>query len=96
VKLEFFLAVPLLLIGVISGIRSLREPIAADDGRSRFLIAVHEASKAGFWLTLGGFFLVYGLAEEPQDWRWFALVPIAMAALRLGAAALLSREPRGS
>jgi hypothetical protein len=88
---EIFVAAPLLLIGVISGVRSVMEPIGAEDGRSRFLIAVHEASKAGFWLTLGGFFLVYGVAADPQSWRWFALVPIGMAALRLGSAALLSR-----
>jgi hypothetical protein len=88
---EFVLAVPLLLIGLYSAARSLSDPIPEDDRRSRFLIAVHEASKAGFWLTLGGFFLVYGVAEEPQLFRWFALVPLAMAALRLGAAAFLSR-----
>jgi hypothetical protein len=35
---------------------------------------------------------VYGLAEEPQDWRWFALVPVAMAVVRLGTAMLLARE----
>ena len=90
--MEFVLAVPLLLIGVVSAARSLADPIAVEDGRSRFLVAVHEASKAGFWLTLGGFFLLYGLADQPQDYRWFALVPLGMAALRLGTAALLARE----
>jgi hypothetical protein len=90
--MEFVLAVPLLLIGVISAVRSLADPVPVEDGRSRFLIAVHEAAKAGFWLTLGGFFLLYGLAPEPQDYRWFALVPLAMAALRLGTAALLARQ----
>jgi hypothetical protein len=91
VKLEFVLAVPLLVVGLVSATRSLREPIAAENGGSRFLVALHEASKAGFWLTLGGFFLVYGLADEPGAWRWFALVPIAMAGLRLGTAAVLAR-----
>jgi hypothetical protein len=88
---EFLLAVPLLVVGVVSAVNSLREPIAAEDAWSRFLLALHQASKAAFWLTLGGFFLVYGLAEEPASWRWFALVPIAMAALRLGTAAVLAR-----
>jgi hypothetical protein len=90
--MEFVLAVPLLLIGVVTAARSLADPVPAEDGRSRLLVAVHEASKAGFWLSLGGFFLLYGLADEPQDYRWFALVPVGMAALRLGTAALLARE----
>ena len=90
--MEFVLAVPLLLIGVISAVRSLADPVPVEDGRSGVLVAVHEASKAGFWLTLGGFFLLYGLADESQDYRWFALVPLGMAALRLGTAALLARE----
>jgi hypothetical protein len=90
--MEFVLAVPLLLIGVVTAARSLADPVPVEDGPSRLLVAVHEASKAGFWLTLGGFFLLYGLADEPQDYRWFALVPVGMAALRLGTAALLARE----
>jgi hypothetical protein len=89
---EFVLAVPLLLIGAYSAVRSLTDPIPGDDGRSRLLIALHEASKAGFWLTLGGFFVLYGLVDEPQAWRWFAVVPIAMAGLRLTMAWALSRD----
>jgi hypothetical protein len=88
---EYFVAVPLLLIGLFSGWRSLAQPIPGEDARSGFLIALHEAAKAGFWLTLGGFFLLYGLLEEPQSFRWFALVPVGMAGLRLAAAALLGR-----
>jgi hypothetical protein len=91
VILEVTLGVPLLLIGVVSAIRSLREPVLLEGGRSRFLVALHEASMSGFWLTLGGFFLVYGLAEEPAGWRWFALVPVAMAVVRLGTATILAR-----
>lgn len=90
--MEIVLAVPLFLIGVFSAVRSLTDPVTAEDGRSRLLIAIHQASKAGFWLALGAFFLLYGLAPEPQEYRWFALVPIAMAGLRLATAALLARN----
>lgn len=90
-KLEYVFAVPLLLIGLYSAWRSLAEPILVENGRSRFLVAVHEAAKAGFWLAFGGFFLVYGFLDEPQDFRWFALVPVGMAGLRLASAALLAR-----
>jgi hypothetical protein len=88
---EILIAVPLLLIGIGSAVRSLAEPFSAESGRSRFLVAVHDAAKAGFWLTLGGFFLIYGLVEEPFGWRWFALVPLAMAGLRLFTATILAR-----
>jgi hypothetical protein len=91
VRFEYFLAVPLLLIGLYSAIRSIQNPVPAEDGRSRFLIAVHEACKAGFWLTFGGFFLAYGLLDQPQAFRWFAMVPLSMAALRLLTATLLAR-----
>ncbi|MGH2675576.1 MAG: hypothetical protein ACRDKA_02950 [Actinomycetota bacterium] len=89
--LEYVVAVPLLLIGLYSGWRSLADPVRAEDRGSRLLIAVHEAAKAGFWLAFGGFFLAYGLLEQPQDFRWFALVPVGMAGLRLLTAAFLAR-----
>lgn len=90
-KPEYFVAVPLLLIGLYSAFRSIQDPVPAEDSRSRFLIAVHEACKAGFWLTFGGFFLAYGLLDQPQSFRWFAMVPLGMAALRLLTAAILAR-----
>ena len=90
--LEASLAGAFGVFGVVSAFRSLARPVVHDaDGRARFLIAVHDAAKALFWLSLGAFFLAYGIAEEPQSVRWVALVPIAMAALRLLAAVALSR-----
>jgi hypothetical protein len=89
--LELILAAVFLLMGVVSGINSLRNVPLAENGRARFLIAVHEAAKAGFWLALGGFFLGFGLIEEPQGFQWFALAPVFMAGLRLLAAAFLAR-----
>lgn len=90
-KPEFLVAAPFILIGLWSAWRSLKEPMPGEDARARFLIALHEAAKAGFWLALGGFFVLYGLLDEPQSFRWFALVPVAMAGLRLAAAAILAR-----
>lgn len=90
--LELTLAGLFGLFGLVSASRSLATPSGAgQEGRSRLLFAVHDAAKALFWLALGGFFLVYGLAEEPQAVRWVALVPLAMAAVRFLSAAALSR-----
>jgi hypothetical protein len=90
--LEVVVAIPLLLIGLGSAWRSLAEPIPADRAGDRLLVAIHQASKAGFWFAFGGFFLAYGLFEHPEGFRWIALVPVGMAALRLGTAFLLSRR----
>jgi hypothetical protein len=93
VILEMVAAGVFLLVGLLSAIGSLRSPTAVgESGRDRFLIALHDAAKAGFWLALGGFFLGFGLLDEPQGFRWFALVPVGMAGLRLVAAALLARS----
>lgn len=90
--LEILVAIPFLLIGVVSAWRSLADPVPAEGSRDRLLVAVHQASKAGFWLSFGGFFLAYGLLEEPGSFRWFALVPVGMAALRLASALFLARR----
>ena len=81
----------LLLIGVRSAVSSIREVAPDEPGRIRALIALHEAAKAGFWLALGAFFLGYATVDDPQDFRWFVMIPIAMAGLRLVAATLLAR-----
>lgn len=81
----------LLLVGVRSAVSSIRDVAPDEPGRVRALIALHEAAKAGFWLALGAFFLGYATVKEPQDFRWFVMIPIAMAGLRLVAATLLAR-----
>jgi hypothetical protein len=76
---------------VRSALTSIRQVSSDEAGRIRALIALHEAAKAGFWLALGAFFLGYATVAEPQEFRWFVLVPIAMAGLRLVVATLLAR-----
>jgi hypothetical protein len=88
---EFVLAGIFLLFGLVSAANSLRGAEPIEDPRVRFLVAVHNSAKAGFWLALGAFFLGFALIEEPQAFRWFAMLPVVMAGLRLASAALLSR-----
>jgi hypothetical protein len=81
------------LFGLVSAFRSLSRPAGEDEaGRERLLIAVHDAAKALFWFSLAAFFLAYGQSDEPQHVRWLALVPIAMAGIRLLAATALARS----
>lgn len=87
--LELLAAGLLILVGLWVAWESLKEPMELRTGRERFLFALHEASRAGFWLALGAWFLGLAFLEEPQTWRWFILVPIAMAVLRLAARTFL-------
>ena len=86
------LAALLFLAGVRSAVRSLAEPVPTDDGGSRLLIAVHDASRALFWFSLAGFFVAFEVASEPWNVRWLILVPIAMAVVRLLTASALARR----
>jgi hypothetical protein len=87
--LELVAAALLILIGFWVAYWSLKEPVEVRSGKERFLVALHEASRAGFWLALGAWFLGLALIEEPQTWRWFILVPIGMGGLRLAARTFL-------
>jgi hypothetical protein len=91
-KLEFLAAGVLFLFGVLSALRSLTEPPGPDDLRSRLLIAVHDAAKAGFWLAFAAGFLAFGLVEAAFVGRLLVVVGLALAALRLVMATLLARN----
>jgi len=91
VKLEYVVGGLLILFGLVSAVRSLVSPATADERRIRLLIAIHDAAKAMFWISLGGFFVLYAAAEEQEVVRWLVLVPIGMAAIRLLSASVLSR-----
>lgn len=90
-KLEYVVGGFFVLFGVISAFRSLGRPPTGEEGRIRLLIAIHDAAKAMFWISLGGFFVLYGAAEEQEVVRWLAVVPVGLAALRLLVASALSR-----
>ncbi|HEX2031959.1 MAG TPA: hypothetical protein VHL78_11250 [Actinomycetota bacterium] len=89
--IEVVLGSVFVLIGVGSGVSSLREPTPAGSPGDRFMVALHDAAKAGFWLALGGFFIGYPLVDD-LTFRWFALTPLAMAGIRLVASYFLSRS----
>jgi hypothetical protein len=92
VIVELVLAGLFLLFGLVSGFNSLRDVEPVEEVRIRFLIALHDTAKAGFWLSLGGYFLGLALIGDPRAFRWFVLMPIVMAGLRLATAAFLARS----
>jgi hypothetical protein len=89
--LDYVVAGLLFLFGVISAVRSLGEPPAEERGGTRLLIAIHDASRAIFWFSLGGFFLAFGLTDRAPEVRWVVLVPILMAIVRVLTAIRLAR-----
>lgn len=88
--LAWTLAAIFFLIGVRAGLDGTRLE-GSISGTERLLVAVHDAARAGFWLALAGLFVGFALVDDPYAFRWFGMVPIAMAALRLLAAVGLSR-----
>ncbi len=91
-KVEYVVAGLLFTFGVVSAVRSISQPPVEGPRGDRILIAVHDAAKAMFWLSLAGFFLAYGLADGAPEVRWLALLPILMAVVRLLAVSRLSRS----
>ncbi len=87
--IEYILAGALFLFGVVSAVRSLAEPSVEERRGDRVLIAVHDAARAMFWLSLGGFFLALGLSRGASEVRWLLLIPLGMAAVRLVSASFL-------
>ena len=80
------------LFGIASAARSLAEASGAGDPRSRFLIAVHDTAKAGFWLAFAAAFLAFALLEEAWTGRLLVVLGVALAGIRLLMAALLARQ----
>ncbi len=95
-KFEYVLAALFAVWGVATAWRSQSRGFAEDVGGARFLIAVHEASRALFWFGMAAFFVAYGAVAEPQEVRWVALIPVGMAVLRLLTAVFLARSERFS
>ena len=89
--LDYILAGVLFLLGLNSAVRSLGEPPAEERGGTRLLIAIHDASRAVFWLSLGGFFLAFGLSDRAPEVRWLVLLPVLMAVIRVLTAIRLAR-----
>lgn len=95
--MNLFPAASLVLGGIflLVGLRAAFSPVSVEEDAStgvRVLVALHDAARAGFWLALAALMVGFALVEDPNEFRWFALVPIGMAGIRLVTAARLSRR----
>ena len=102
---ELTIAALLLLAGLRSAWTWARRPFEGVDVVDHLLYAAYLTGRVGLWFSLAGFFLISASVEtsgqpaldELQPYRWYLIVPMALAALQLVAGWYLGRrEPRGS
>lgn len=80
------------------GLRSLRvwlgRRFAAESSGDRVAYSLFVTGRVGTWFALAGFFVGYAVVDEPQSIvRWYAFVPLVLAAVQLLSGFYLSRSP---
>ncbi|HEX9822857.1 MAG TPA: hypothetical protein VGB51_00480 [Actinomycetota bacterium] len=78
------------LLGVRSAVVSLGQTEPEDSAPTRLLVALHSAAGAGAWFALSGAFVGGALAHDAAGFRWFAVVAIALAGVRMLVSARLA------
>lgn len=86
-------------LAFVLGVRAVLTPVRFADegppsGRDRFLIALYEAARAGFWFALAGLFAGFAILEHDTGFTVLAVVPVILAGVRMFAAVQLSRTTR--
>ena len=49
----------------------------------RMLYILHVTARVGLWFGFAAFFLGLAVVDEPADFTWFLIVPLALAGLQL-------------
>jgi hypothetical protein len=93
IVLELVVAGLLALGGVRSFAIWVRRPYESTAVRDQVLYALNLTGRIGLWFALAGFFLGYALLDEPQQFSWYLMVPIGLAALQFVTALYLGRSP---
>jgi len=92
VIVELVVAAAFVALGIRSLVRWLRSAYRPETGGERVLYALHVTARVGMWFAFAGFFGGYALVDEPQSFRGYVLVPLALAAIQLLTAVLLGLE----
>jgi hypothetical protein len=89
---EVVVAGLLALGGVWSFVKWIRRPLLSTSLRDQVLYAAHLTGRVGLWFAMAGFFLGYGVLDEPQRFAWYVYVPIGLAIMQLLAGIALGRS----
>jgi hypothetical protein len=83
----------LMVAGIFSLIRWLRRPYVPGSGSEHALYLVHLTARIGVWFAFAALFFGYAFVDDTEAFRWFILVPIALAGIQLLTAVALARSP---
>lgn len=92
----------------LGGLRSLwswsRRPFEGAELRDHVLYALYLTGRVGLWFSIAGLFAIYAsiqtrgraALDDVARFRWYLLVPLALAALQLVAGWFLGRRAPGA
>lgn len=92
----------------LGGLRSLwtwsRRPFEGVDVRDHLFYALYLAGRVGLWFAFAGLFAIFAsiqtrgraALDDVARYRWYLLVPLALAALQLVAGWFLGRRAPGA
>ena len=68
----------LALLGIRSFVAWFRAQFRPASAGESVLYAIHVTARVGMWFAFAGFFVGYAIVDEPQRFRWFVMVPLAL------------------
>jgi hypothetical protein len=80
---ELVIAGVLAVLGIRSLVKWLRVPFRAETAGESVLYALHVTARVGMWFAFAGFFAGYALVDDAKSFRWYVLVPLALAGIQL-------------
>jgi hypothetical protein len=82
----------LVALGILSLVRWLRRGFQPSGPGEAVLYAVHVTARVGMWFAFAGLFAGYALVDDPPAFRWYVMVPLALAAIQFVTAVLLAQQ----
>jgi hypothetical protein len=79
--------------GVFSLWKWLRQPYVPRSPGEHALYVLHLTARIGVWFAFAALFFGYAVVDDTEAFRWFILVPIALAGVQLLTAVALARSP---
>ncbi len=85
-------AAALVVVGVRSLVHWQRKGFRPASTGETVLYALHVTARVGMWFAFAGLFAGYALVDDPQAFRWYVMVPLALAAIQFATAVVLGQD----